>query len=83
MISERLFAFFGSGFNDTAGVFWCGEDWFVSLGRVLAIFFGSSSYLLLTFKGPILAIHYFIKHSYVEIYFDYRKLLSHKFHEST
>ena len=26
VISERLFAFFGSGFNDTAGVFWCGED---------------------------------------------------------
>ena len=58
MISERLFPFF-CGFNDTSGMSFgvVKTDLYFTVS-MLASFFGSSSYLLPTFKGPMLLAYF-------------------------
>ena len=65
VLSERLFSFFG-GFNNTSDMsFGVVKTDLYCRASMLAILFGSSSYLLPTFKGPILLVDFLYVFAYL------------------
>ena len=65
VISERLFPFL-AGFNDMSGMSFgvVRTDLYCSV-TMLVILFGSSSYLLHTFKGPNLLVYFLYLFAYL------------------